>query len=143
MTIMNCYFSNKYFSFIIINMRQFLSDIRFENRKRKFLVEVKLLLGDLFHANSHKAIKWQDINSLLDGSVLEIIISIIGTCDGKISRVKVSETLKKSPKTRIFELHFTSFINLRGKASNRCRSCVVILVCSLKFNLRSLRFADW
>jgi len=32
-------------------------------------------------------------------SVLEIIISIPGTCDGKISRVKVSETLEKSLKT--------------------------------------------
>jgi len=71
----------------------------FENRKREFLVVVELLLGDLFRANSRKAIKWQDINSLLGGSVLWIIFSFTGTCDGKILRVKVSETLEKSPKT--------------------------------------------
>jgi len=74
-------------------MGLFLSEIRFENRKREFLVVVELLLGDLVLANSRKAIKWQDINSLLGGSVLVIIISIIGTCDAKISQV--SETLEK------------------------------------------------
>jgi len=93
-------------------MRLFLFEIWFENRKREFLVVVELFLGDLFLANSHKAIKWQDINSLLGGSVLEIIISIIGTCDGKISRVKVSKTLEKSPIARTLELYFASFIHL-------------------------------
>jgi len=60
---------------------------------------VELLLGDLVLANSRKAIKWQDINSILGGSVLWIIISITGSCEGKISRVKVSETLAKSTQT--------------------------------------------
>jgi len=91
---------------------------------------VELLLGDLFL--SHKARKWQDINSLLGGSVLWIIISITGTCDGKISQVKVTETLEKKKKnkqtkTRTFELYFTSFINLQGKASKRCHSCALQL----------------
>jgi len=80
---------------------------------------VELLL-DLFLANSRKAIKWQDINSLLGGSVLWIIISITGTCDGKISRVKVNENLKKSPKTQTLEHYFASFIHLECKASRIC-----------------------
>jgi len=67
-------------------MRVFFSEIRFETRKREFLVVVELLLGDVFFVNSHKAIKWQDINSLLGGSVLWIISSITETCDGKISQ---------------------------------------------------------
>jgi len=51
-------------------MRLFLSEIWFENRKRELFVVVELLLGDLFLENSHRAMKWQDTNSLLGGSVL-------------------------------------------------------------------------
>jgi len=102
-------------------MRLFSSEIRFETRKRDFLVVLERLLGDLFLANSRKAIKQQDINILLGDSVFWIIISITGTCDGKISRVKVSETLEKSPKTRTLELFFESFIHSECKASRICR----------------------
>jgi len=121
-------------------MRLFLFEIWFENRKWEFLVVVELLLGDLFLANSRKAIKWQDINSLFGGSVLWIIISVTGTCDGKISRVKVSETLEKSPKTPTFELYFASFIHLECKANRICHLCVVSVF--IYYNSGILRFAD-
>jgi len=62
--------------------------------------------------------------------MLWITISIIGTCDDKTSRVKVNETLEKSPKTRTFVLYFTSFNNLQGKAKH-----AIILVPIFSFSI--------
>ena len=70
-----------------------------------------LLLGDLFLENDDQTMTWRDANSLRNARVLWIIISVKGTCDGKISRSKVSETLKKRPKTRTFELYFARLID--------------------------------
>ena len=92
-------------------MTGFLVGSRFEFRWREFFIAVRLLLGDLFLENDDQTMTWRDANSLRNARVLWIIISVKGTCDGKISRSKVSETLTKRPKTRTFELYFARLID--------------------------------
>ena len=92
-------------------MTGFLVGSRFEFRWREFFIVVGLLLGDLFLENDDQTMTWRDANSLRNARVLWIIISVKGTCDDKISRSKVSETLKKRPKTRTFELYFARLID--------------------------------
>jgi len=69
--------------------------------------------------------------------VLQIIISITGTCDGKISRVNVSETLKKALKLELW-----SFILQVLSIQNARQVEYVGDVSFIYYNSGILRFAD-